>query len=176
MLLSTRFFFLLSHKPWSNAGLYLQSDKGRLVSQDHGVTLFSEPELIFIQEWRNGKATIFQLLQKFFERAQKNNQNSTFALQFPNSSGIFFPCHYTISSTVWHTSVRMNVFTWVCLLLRSFALLWACPLTFQFTRILHFCGQVTWYPCRRVIPSGEASRWSSYKVWIKLRTQWGTHF
>lgn len=77
------------------------------------------------------------------------------------------PYHYTITSTVWHTSIGMNVFTWFWLLLRSFALLRGKPFSFQFSRILFFFWQVIWYPCSRVISNAEPSGCYLNEVWMR---------
>lgn len=162
---------LLWHKPWSGGELYLQVDKGRLVSQDHSVTSFIAHELIL---FRSGElARPVSIVGKVLWESRKIIKIAPLPCSFLVLKAIC-PYHYTMPSAVWHASIGMNVLTWFLLLLRSFALLGANPFSFQFSKIQYFFWQVIWYGGSRVISNGEPSGSSVYEVWMRVGTRWRT--
>lgn len=138
--------------------VFLALEKGRLVSQDHTATSFIAHELILFRkgEWARPAAIVGKVFWKS-RRIMKITH---------------LPCNFLILQDfvyttmrcppgVSHASIGMNVFTWVWLLLRSFALLGANPFSFQFSRALNFFWQVIWYLCSWAVSNGEPSYSSS---------------
>lgn len=156
------------HKPWGGSELYLQVDKGRLVSQDHSVTSFIAHELILL---RIGElARPVSIVGKILWESRKIIKIAPLPCNFLALKAIC-PYHYTMPSAVWRASIGLNVFTWFLLLLRSFALLGANPFSFQFSKIQYFFWQVIWYGYSRVISNGEPSGSSVYEVWMRVGTR-----